>query len=641
MWSEQLLQEGEEMAVNGVIFLFFCSGSFLFSVFQKRRFEQTLPVTVLMAMLLLYLFGLSGKLELGAAFVFLLACGSYLLSIFHICKTRALREVSSVFFTPAFFCFLAAYIFLCYVDLGKLADSWDEFSHWMDCVKAMVYLDDFVTNPKSNSWFQSYPPAMALLQYFVQKLIVWMRPGADFNEWRMYLVYQIVTVSFFFPLYAAFDQKGWLKAVCALSVFFFAPLLFFSEMYTVVWIDPFVGVLAGCGFSYILYHKKKDALYVLMLAGMASCLTLAKDSGLYFAIFIIIASLIDSVGKGTFKQGLAAVCIPAAAVAASKASWICELKASHALIRANSKIDLIAYTKMMLFRKDDTYHQTVADHMRDAFFHKYLTLAGVQIQVSYCAGFLILSVCMFLLSRAVKKRMGKAFAVNGLLILFMCGFYVYSLGAVYIANFSEREAVGLASFSRYVNTAYLAVFLVIIAGVLQVIGDMEPGEGRNNRFVAVLLFVLCFIPHGNVVRWVCRERVRSSIRIRSAYEPLKKLIDQHCDGDDKIYFVSQESNGLDFHITFYNARPNLVANDTYGGWNLGGPFCSTDVSAIQITAEEWQKLLLEGNYDFVAIQHSNTYFCENYSGLFVKPDEIADTSLFRLDRTDGKLRRVY
>ena len=64
--------------------------------------------------------------------------------------------------------FLLVFFAFSVFNAGKLASTWDEFSHWIDIVKAMTTVDDFGTNPQSLSTFKSYPPAMSIFQYVLQ-----------------------------------------------------------------------------------------------------------------------------------------------------------------------------------------------------------------------------------------------------------------------------------------------------------------------------------------------------------------------------------------------------------------------------------------------------------------------------------------
>ena len=266
---------------------FFCAGVF------RKKFEDTLPLTFILIMLLLFLFGLVNQLKFGVFFVIFLLGSLYVVTMYFMCIKHRKKEIISSFFTTPFFIFTALFAICIYINYGKLADSWDEFSHWMDCVKAMSYLDHFVTSRESHSNFQSYPPAMALLQYFSQKIFLYVHKGAEFNEWRMYLVYQLFALSMFFPFLKKLSIKEPVKFIMLPIILFLLPLVFFQGFYTEIWIDPFVAILAGCGFARILYKEKDDISYHLYMIGVSITLVLAKDIGLFFGLFVGTAYAVD------------------------------------------------------------------------------------------------------------------------------------------------------------------------------------------------------------------------------------------------------------------------------------------------------------------------------------------------------------
>ena len=51
--------------------------------------------------------------------------------------------------------------------------------------------------------------------------------------------------------------------------------------------------------------------------------------------------------------------------------------------------------------------------------------------------------------------------------------------------------------------------------------------------------------------------------IRAELDELKNIINTVT--DDKIYYISQESNGYDFYVTKFNARSNCIMMDLQGG----------------------------------------------------------------------------
>ena len=67
------------------------------------------------------------------------------------------------------------------------------------------------------------------------------------------------------------------------------PLFFYDNFYYSIYIDAFLGIMAGCAFASILFLEKKDALYNIYITLNCIVLVLAKEVGLYFAIFTALA----------------------------------------------------------------------------------------------------------------------------------------------------------------------------------------------------------------------------------------------------------------------------------------------------------------------------------------------------------------
>ena len=265
------------MVVQIVMLVILLSGGAFGAACFNKRFEEILPLQMMIMMAVLYVFGLLDHLRAGVSFVILAVAVLYAAVVVKLIKGRCYKEFIERMITPAFAVFLVMFCIFNYADVGKLAHSWDEFTHWIDSAKAMTYVDDFITNPKSNSYFQSYPPAMALLQYFFQRIYLFFNKGADFNEWRMYLVFQLFGYSMIFPFLAKEEFKKPVKALCHAVLLIFIPLMFYNEYWTTTYIDPFVAILAGCAFARILYLKSDVMLDRLYISFLCSTLLLSKD----------------------------------------------------------------------------------------------------------------------------------------------------------------------------------------------------------------------------------------------------------------------------------------------------------------------------------------------------------------------------
>ena len=147
-----------------IFFMSILSGSFLFTSKNGRRLEEFLPITNLSVVMVLYLFGLIGILEYGVWAILAIIAAIYAYIGYVLVKRhKPLRN----FLSPLLAVFILLFVVLIYANFGMLATAIDEMSHWMECVKSMSFLNDFNTNSKSHDYYNSYPPGMALLQYYV------------------------------------------------------------------------------------------------------------------------------------------------------------------------------------------------------------------------------------------------------------------------------------------------------------------------------------------------------------------------------------------------------------------------------------------------------------------------------------------
>lgn len=138
------------MLVTVILYGLLLAGSFFGAAVLNRRFEEILPISIMSMAVILFLFGVFKMLEIGVVSVVAIIILLYVISAIKLFKNKNSAFVAN-FFTPAFFIFTALYLVLNYAQLGLVARIWDEFSHWMDCVKAMTYLNDFVANSESHS----------------------------------------------------------------------------------------------------------------------------------------------------------------------------------------------------------------------------------------------------------------------------------------------------------------------------------------------------------------------------------------------------------------------------------------------------------------------------------------------------------
>ncbi len=626
-----------------LIFELLASGSIAGSILWKRKFSEMLPLTCMFIALSLYVFGLLGFLRTG---VFILVISLTLLNLCSfgvlLLRKRNFKEFISNFFSPGFFIFLIFFILSSVCTSKLVASSWDEFSHWVDSVKAMTDIDDFITNPLSFSAFQSYPPIMALFQYFFQVLHQILHPGSIFQENLVFFAYQIFALSLFFPFFKHFSFRKPFQIFLS-SILCLVPTLFYYDFFNTAYIDPFVGLIAGIAFARILLEKNKDIFYHVFVCFAVPVCILAKDVGLFFALFVCLAyasdlflSTIPSSKKRYPKLFLTAG-IPFVLAFLAKFSWNSEIIRNNVEESFSAPFKISSYFSAFFLHNDTTYWQTVVDNFKNAFFENRFPIGNTELSISYFNLTIILGALLLFIYSLITQlphflNRKKSTATILVLLFIQLIIYDFSLGATYISKFSEYEAVKLASYERYLNIAYLSAFTVVILVIFYYL-TQKVFKNAYALQIAFATALICIAPMHNVFDFLEQDCVRDAIEIRVPYENLKEQISQNCTGNSKIAFISQANAGFDFWVSKFNARPNeLVRLSGWSSWSLGPAFFEGDIWSEDLSLEEFQKDVSEQDIEFLAIYQTNSYFNETYAPLFENPNDIAGNTLFRYNK---------
>ena len=609
----------------GLFFAVLLSGSVFAAARFGRRFEEILPITCMGIVLTLFLFGAVGLLGAGVYAVLLAAVCFWVYGLWHGVKAGGKQLITGMM-TPGFAVFCVLFGLLMLGDYGMLSTGWDDFSHWQLCVRKMMILDDFAANPASGIHYQSYPPAMALFQYFFQKLRFLLDGGAVFSEWRLFLAYQVLMIAPAMPFFRGLSlPKAALAGICL----FVLPMLFIGETYILLYIDSFVGMLAGCGFLAVL-SKDRDGLHTAYVTMLCAVLTLSKDVGLFFACFIGVIFFTNRLltrEKETSLCRAGIALLPLISALGAKMAWKGILLKLGSKLVFSEPIDLIEYTKMFFFRTGGFYRQDCVEAFKRMFFSREFRLPGIGVLISYFALTLVMGIALYALCGALswrQPRRVKAIRAAGILIFTQLLVYVYCLGATYAYRFSVDEALDLAAYNRYMNIAYIGAFFPLFFGGFWLLSHRE----EKLPLLILCAALLIAAPMNEVHSFLNRDGVAGSYVRREPLDALAQTIWENCDQSGQVYFVSQGSDGRDQVIVQFGAEP-VTVNSTLGhSLNSGA-----------VSAEQWRDALLE-SYDYVAICQLDDEFTEGYASLFEDPGQIADHTLYRLDRQKGLLSPV-
>lgn len=634
------------------ILLFFAmisSGSVLAASYSSKKYEDILPITCIMQIIIVYIFAIFNHMYLGALAVISFSGLCYLCSLLRMITYGKKQKdyfynLAKQIFTPNMFVFLLLYLFFVFINRGRMAQSHDEFSHWIDIVKVFTTINDFGFNPKAHSLFQSYPPGMAIFQYLSQRLFLWVNPGQNFSEWRCFLAYQVLCYGIALPVYKNLDYKKILPSILIVFAMFILPTAIYSEMYSVLYIDPFLGFISGIGLIEVFIEKRKDNYYYTYIVLLCCLLTLTKDVGIVMAFILAAFYAVDYIAvngskkkvyKDIFKCG-----IPFIAFLSVKYLWKQKLVLSNAWVVFDTRIDVTTLIHV-LTGEDTSYKREVLIHYIREIFEANFEIASTGIKVSYISFMLIQLLWFFFLTAYAyekQKRINYLQMVfyNITVLISMTG-YILGMGIIYMFNFSEQEALGLASLDRYLGILFLPFLLLNTVITLLIYFDKHGNSLKYKvGFGGVILLVWLISAPQNIVYVIGGEKREESCRVRSYFMDLSDVIQRECDENDKIYLISQETTGYQYYVMRYLARPSYIANRW---WSIGVPFYEGDIYTQEKTAEQLKNELLNEDYDYLAILRTNDYFNENYSSLFAYPYDISGDSLYWVNKEDGLLYR--
>lgn len=645
------------MLVNLIFLLIISSGSIFCTVKFEKKYEEILPVTCLGYTLILFLSGILGNLIYGFYFVLIVSAfmyaGCFILLVNQIHKDRQyLKKVIRNIITPGFCFFFMFYLCSSLVLRGLLAHSWDEFSHWIDIVKVMTQLDDFGTNPLSHSAFKTYPPLMSLFQYMMQKVFLLIHPEAGFMEWRCHFAWQILSVSVFLPLFSKIERGRIIETLSLAGIILLVPPVFYYTVYSTAYIDPFLAVLTGSGFSAVIVwgkNCKRSIFYSFYIWLVIAALVLAKDAGMLFAVvlaFLYISDYLICTGWSISSKNkwdmhhLLHIVMSAASVAVPKILWNYELSSSG-LESASGEIRMdYAVLLDIILGRNGSYQSQVIRNYIQALFEPYVSFGHTGISFNYIS-LMALEILFFYIAlrHAVKdKAVKKSQAVLYMsLFIFQLMAFIIGMCVTYMFNFSEYEAVRLASFSRYENIVFLASSIAVLVLLWKLIFCRDCH--RKTLQAVFLSVILLAMPGKELAKDVLRINYRNALQVRQEYVEITDNITNLCKEGSAVYIISQATTGFDKWVLKFNIRPNTI-NEDFGSWSIGdGPFYDGDIWTVQKSCKEWKEELLS-SYDYVALYRVNDYFRSTYGKLFKEPGAIQDNSLFRVNKDKGYLERV-
>ena len=618
--------------VSVIVFgMVLAAGGVFAGVFFRRDFADTLPLSVMGLILILYLAGFLGALKAGVFLVLGLALLLWILSGARLLKEKSLKSFLKNRFGAEGVYFIAVYILLVVLNVGRLAWHHDELSHWMTCVKAMVNLDDFAANPAAGAAFGSYPPGMALFQYFFARLHNFLDGAKLFSEWRPYTAFQLFSVSLFFPMLKRLKYRNFWKPVLFAAAMLVL-MVMYPDAYAGTLIDPVLCAMAGAGFAYLFICEDVPLPEKTAYAGMlCALLVLMKDAGLFFAVFAAAAFaayvLADLKDRKAPKWKTAAVsAVPLLCTLAAKGSWKLILNRFQTPLSFSEPLRIGEFLKIFFVGGDTTYRQETVDLFKAAMTNTGIYKLHEGITTSYLIALLVLlsvlaGLCFLWIRRTGKT--GKT-RVLGILLALQTVLYVFFLPAVYISKFSAYESSILACFDRYIRIGYLPLLLVLVWMGLFLLQDLRPGWKYSlSAVLCAGIVLLCSFQW--LWGFVSRSSVQDTVTNRAPYRAIQEAAEAGWDGKENILLLSDEDDTYENNMIAYILRPDRTAGK---------------LSPAEAENDGWIRENILEKYDWVVVNHTTAENAVRFSGVMAPDEPLESRTVYRVNREAERLEKL-
>ena len=194
------------------------------------------------------------------------------------------------------------------------------------------------------------------------------------------------------------------------------------------------------------------------------------------------------------------------------------------------------------------------------------------------------------------------------------------------------EAIGLASFARYIYIIFLGEWMFIILSLIKYVDEESNFRREICGFAICFAFLTTNLEAAGT--FPTNAYARASIAFRENYLDVVNKTLEYTDGDDQIWFIQQETTGEDGQQYNFCIRPNYIS----GIPSIGQYEDEEDIDiTVPMTPEEWKKILIDEDYDFVMLYDVNGTFRSYFSSCFENPEDMEDRTLFKVNKETGML----
>jgi hypothetical protein len=192
--------------------------------------------------------------------------------------------------------------------------------------------------------------------------------------------------------------------------------------------------------------------------------------------------------------------------------------------------------------------------------------------------------------------------------------YLILLYFSYILVFSESEALGLASFERYIAVYLLGVTIFLTSILIHRLNERKMKLRAPILYFSCLWILFLYNQPGNfnLKSYIDSPNEQSDL-LRNGFGGEVWLIrEMNFKSSDRVWIVAQHTVGFEFYLLQYEILPGQVGKIPF---SIGTAKDSGDIwTDTSYDAKKWNEALNE--FDYVYIHNSTNSFVDDFGSLF-------------------------
>jgi hypothetical protein len=511
------------------------------------------------------------------------------------CLKSKLRNLTRFLLGNKVFC-IGSLLLLASTLRGEFS-QWDEFS-WGAFAKHINYFGTY-WNADSAILPQHmrYMPGLSLWENF------FLSQG-QFSEGPVYFSLALIFLCGLIALWPKIPS--WLNILVTLLLFL-STTTWFSTGLTTIYVDATMGLLMGLIILAIddVEHPRDFWVPVSLILFLA----LTKESGLILALICFFMMTVKSLRQKNFnKSGLSMLVGGIAALYLNYFFWKLYLQANPGM-GAFDSATILQKIEADLLQMTSTTHDTLINSGK-ALLSRSLPYTISQ-SLNFIGSWVFWTVLFLLLFVTVKKK----YEILLTFLIGLCGYTLFLIFA-YLYFFTGYQQQILVSFERYLGVFFMAFSLIAIRFIVE--GNLYKSK---KIFFPLLALLLIYRPTPSIFLPI---NVRRDVGgLRKDLRPLIAKIENLTPPNAKVWFVWQNSNGLEAMIVRYEIMPRHM---NPGDWSLGDPYYPGDIWTFKMSLTDFEEA--SKNYDYLVLGKTDTQFNQQYGALF-SPSPPLDGLLYR------------